>query len=110
MSTRWVAGLLVALACAAAPPAGVEDAYVGGPELDVERLDALAGAFYDRRENRRFNSLATFQDPGLRQFFRTRETYSDYYAELAYELETTRFEASRPTQVEVETSIPGNRS
>ncbi len=108
---------LAVLGCAATPPPGAQDPQTGspqpespelenpelaGPELDFERLQSLASDFYDRLENRRFNSLATFQDPGLRQFFRTRAAYSDYYAELAYELESTRFEASRPTRVEVE--------
>jgi hypothetical protein len=97
-----IGGLLLALACAA-PPVGVpEETYTGGPELDLGRLRSLARDFYDRLENRRFNSLATFQDPGLREFFRTRESYSDYYAELAFELESARFEASRPTRVEVD--------
>lgn len=97
----FVASLLLGVACAAPGPVVLVEAYQGGPELDLARLRELARDFYDRLENRRFNSLATFQDPGLREFFRTQESYSDYYAELAYELELAHFEASRPTRVEV---------
>jgi hypothetical protein len=98
------AGLLLALACSTSPTPP-EAPYTGGPALDLERLRALAADFYERLENRRFNSLATFQDPGLREFFRTREAYSDYYAELAFELESARVEASRPTRVAVEAAV-----
>lgn len=97
----FVASLLLGVACAAPAPVELVEVYQGGPELDLPRLRELARDFYDRLENRRFNSLATFQDPGLREFFRTQESYSDYYAELAYELELAHFEASRPTRVEV---------
>lgn len=99
---RLVGGLLLVLGCAASPVAPLETTYSGGPELDLDRLRALARDFYDRLENRRFNSLATFQDPALREFFRTRESYSDYYAELAFEFERVHFEASRPTRVQVD--------
>jgi len=98
------ASLLLGLACAAPAPVVLVESYQGGPELDLARLRELARDFYDRLENRRFNSLATFQDPGLREFFRTQESYSDYYAEVAYELELAHFEASRPTRVEVLTA------
>ena len=100
-----MAGLLLGLACAGPRVTPPEPGYTGEPQLDIERLRSLARDFYDRLENRRFNSLATFQDPGLREFFRSRESYSDYYAELAYELETAHFEASRPTRVSVEAAV-----
>jgi len=103
--------LLAALAglgrgCAAAPPpdaaaAAGELAEVALDRAELERLERLASDFYRRLENRRFNSIATFQDPGLREFFRTIESYSDYYAELAFALENADFEASRPTRVQV---------
>jgi len=96
-----LASLLLGLACASPGPVVLVEVYEGGPELDQTRLRELARDFYARLENRRFNSLATFQDPGLREFFRTQESYSDYYAELAYDLERAHFEASRPTRVRV---------
>ena len=103
---RAIAPLLLAwaLACAGAAPAP-DDLASGAAEsapLDLSRLERLAGDFYRRLENRRFNSIATFQDPGLHEFFRSRESYSDYYAELAHALELSNFEASRPTRVEVQ--------
>lgn len=70
--------------------------------IDRERLLLLAEDFYSRLESRRFNSIATFQDPGLHEFFRSRDSYQDYYAELAHELENENFEASRPTRVSIE--------
>ena len=76
----------------------------GLPPIDRERLFLLADDFYSRLESRRFNSIATFQDPGLHEFFRSRDTYQDYYAELAHELENGNFEASRPTRVSIEAS------
>ena len=102
MRALAAAALILGLACASQSHLPPRESFTGGPELDLARLTSLSGDFYDRLENRRFNSLATFQDPGLREFFRTRESYSDYYAELAFELDTARFEASRPTQVVVE--------
>lgn len=102
MRALAAAALILGLACASQSNLPPRESFTGGPELDLARLTSLSGDFYDRLENRRFNSLATFQDPGLREFFRTRESYSDYYAELAFELDTARFEASRPTQVVVE--------
>jgi hypothetical protein len=100
---RGLACLLVGLVlgCTTAPPPEAREVYTGGPELDLDGLDRLARDFYSRLENRRFNSLATFQDPGLREFFRTTQSHSDYYAELAFVLELTAFEASRPTRVRI---------
>lgn len=74
----------------------------GLPAFDRDHLMILAKDFYSRLESRRFNSIATFQDPGLHEFFRTRESYQDYYAELAHELENADFEASRPTGVNIQ--------
>ena len=96
-----IATVLLVAACAAPAPLVLVEEYQGGPEIDLVRLRELARDFYARLENRRFNSLATFQDPGLREFFRTEESYSDYYAEVAYELELARIEASRPTRVRI---------
>ncbi len=67
-------------------------------------LGLLARDFYLRIESRRFNSIATYQDPSLREFFRSDQAWSDYYAHLVQKLEENYFEAVRPTRVEV-TSI-----
>ena len=96
-----VATLLLVSACGTPAPVVLVEEYQGGAEIDLPRLRELARDFYARLENRRFNSLATFQDPGLREFFRSEESYSDYYAEVAYELELSNFEASRPTRVRI---------
>jgi len=91
-------------ACATPDPAArLRDSEPAGlPPIDRERLLLLADDFYSRLESRRFNSIATFQDPGLHEFFRSRDTYQDYYAELAHGLEDENFEASRPTRVSIE--------
>jgi len=55
-----------------------------------------AEAFYERLAQRRFNTLATYNDPMLRSYFETQEGYSDYYARLAEELTEAHFEKNRP--------------
>lgn len=60
-----------------------------------------ADAFYARLIERRFNANVTYQDEALRGFFRTSHEFSDYYASLAYRLETAHFERSRPLTAEV---------
>lgn len=93
------------LACAADPgdraPApfdiGVVEEGAGGRRA----LTLLATDFYRRIANRRFNSIATYQDPSLREFFRTEQAWSDYYADLVQKLEDAHFEAVRPTRVDV---------
>ena len=65
------------------------------------RLPKLADVFYQRIANRRFNSIATFHDPALREFFANRESFADYYADLAQALDAARFEANRPLSIEL---------
>jgi hypothetical protein len=67
----------------------------GGP-ADFSILVPLSEIFYQRMVDRRFNSKATYDDPGLREFFRSAESFSDYYAALAEALELTYFESHRP--------------
>ena len=70
------------------------------PEWVAEgRLPRLAEVFYQRIANRRFNSIATFHDPALREFFASREAFADYYADLAQALDEVRFEANRPLRI-----------
>ncbi|MCG8591940.1 MAG: hypothetical protein MJE66_21810 [Proteobacteria bacterium] len=96
-----LATLLAAVGCAApAERFQAPERVAADPEL--EQLVALAEIFYDRMSNRRFNTIASFQDPGLREFFRSTEAWSDYFADLSGELETARFEANRPTFVTIE--------
>ncbi len=62
----------------------------------------IAADFYERLANRRFDSIATFQDPSLREFFSSEESFADYYADLSQDLYDFWFEASRPSRVEIE--------
>ena len=78
------------------------------PELEGQRqfderirIERLASVFYDRIEARRFNSIATYKDPALREYFRTPQAFDDYYAELVQDLTLWHFEAVRPTRVVV---------
>jgi hypothetical protein len=61
-----------------------------------------ASAFYARLAGRRFNTLATYQDADLRQYFRGEPAFADWYAELADQLATFHFEKNRPLTLEVE--------
>ena len=68
-----------------------------GGSADFSILLPLSEVFYQRMVDRRFNSKATYDDPGLREFFRSGEAFADYYAALAEMLELARFESHRPT-------------
>ncbi len=58
--------------------------------------------FYTRIINRRFNSIATYHDPALRELFGSPEAFADYFAALADALTEAHFEALRPTELSVE--------
>ena len=98
------AATLLALSCSSsgghipAPPAGT---VAVGPATALA-FHARAEAFYQRLIRRRFNALETFNDPFLRQHFRSEDGFFDYYAALAQALDEADFEKSRPTLVEVE--------
>jgi len=70
-------------------------------EAPVVSFYQRATAFYIRLALRRFNSLATYRDETLRGYFRTEATFSDYYANLAADLEDAHFEQNRPVEMEV---------
>ena len=53
-------------------------------------------AFYQRLVRRRFNTLETFNDPVLRDTFRSLDLFFDYYADFAQALYNANFEKSRP--------------
>ncbi len=79
-----------------------------GPELasaqraDTWDVERLARVFYTRIVNRRFNSIATFHDPALRELFASPEAFADYFAAFADALDSAHFEALRPEAAALE--------
>jgi hypothetical protein len=61
--------------------------------------------FYQALAQRRFNTLETFNDPALREQFRTERRFFDYYADLAQSFFYANFERSRPESVEVQAYV-----
>jgi len=51
---------------------------------------------------RRFNTLETYNDPRIRDQFRTENQFFDYYADLAQSLDDADFERARPIRVEIQ--------
>ena len=80
----------------------VPDSLNPGGAADFTILVPLAGIFYERINARRFNSLATYEDPSLREFFRSEAAFADYYAALAEALERAHFASVRPTAVRLD--------
>jgi hypothetical protein len=76
---------------------GVE--VVEGPA--ILEFHRRASIFYGRLAQRRFNVIATFRDEVLREYFRSDRAFSDYYADLAQELDDAHFERNEPTLLEV---------
>jgi len=70
-----------------------------GGAADFTILLPLSSIFYERITARRFNSLATYEDPALREFFTSQSAFADYYAAFAEALEKANFESLRPTSV-----------
>ena len=91
--------LLLACASPTAPLPRRSEPMLGhqGESSEVASLEALARIFYLRVSNRRFNSIATYHDPALREFFRSPEAFSDYFADFVDELTWARFRAERAT-------------
>lgn len=76
----------------------------GNPErASLLRLSKIAQIFYQRLSHRRLNSIATFHDPALREFFQSEEAFADYYADLVQKLDLAHFEANRPNEIEMQT-------
>jgi hypothetical protein len=73
-----------------------------GGAADYTVLLPLTAIFYERITARRFNSLATFEDPALREFFKSEAAFADYYAAFAEALERKNFESVRPTAVKLD--------
>ncbi len=118
VSNRIVAGIVTALAIGLAglacsstarhipkPPAG--SVGVSG-EYALDFM-TRAETFYGRLIRRRFNTLETFNDKGLRDHFRTPDAFFDYYADLAQTLAEANFERSRPESLLVEEFLFENR-
>ena len=103
-----LAGLL-ALGCGGWLPFGGGSGERVAAEQGIEWVDdpavlefyERASAFYGRLARRRFDSLETFQDEGLRDFFRSEAAYADYYADLTSALVEAHFEKNRPLALEV---------
>jgi hypothetical protein len=98
-------GAVLALGCAgsAAGPIPLPPGTGVAPGPDaVLGFYARAEAFYARLAQRRLNALETFNDAFLREHFRTKDAFFDYYADLAHHLDQAHFEKSRPSGVEVE--------
>jgi hypothetical protein len=101
---------VLALGCGGWPPFGGAG---GAPAADAEQGIQLvedptllefydrASAFYGRLARRRFDSIETFQDEALRDFFRDEAAYADYYADLTSALVEAHFEKNRPLALEV---------
>jgi hypothetical protein len=104
-----LAALLVAMSapgCAGdgAPAGARADADYGVrvvEDADVVDFYRSASAFYGRLRLRRVNSLATYRDEELRDYFRTDSAFADYYADLAQSLAESHFERNRPLALEV---------
>lgn len=84
------------------PPPVPAAASLAPSDQAVLGFHERAEAFYLRLAQRRFNTLATYNDPMLRGYFETQEAYSDYYARLAQQLTEAHFEKNRPLIAEVQ--------
>jgi hypothetical protein len=113
------AALLVAclaLGCSLWPFGGEGPGAPPDPEQGLVLVDDAAllefheraSAFYERLAKRRFDSIQTYQDEGLRDYFRTDEAFADYYADLTAALVEAHFEKNRPVSLElVEFALEG---
>jgi hypothetical protein len=108
---RLLLGLAVsfALGCGLWPFGGDEAGPAPDPTHGLELVEdpallefhARASAFYGRLARRRFDSIQTYQDEKLRDFFRSEEDFADYYADLTSALVEAHFEKNRPVALEV---------
>jgi len=83
---------------APAPGSGVV-VLDASPELEFYQQ---ASQFYQRLTGSRFNSLSTFRDPSLREYFESEESFSDYFADLAQDLAEAHFARNQPVSSVVE--------
>lgn len=100
----WVALGLLAVGCGGGG-ANLPEPLGGSVEVAPEAAIDFHGrieTFYRRLIQRRFNALDTFNDPVLRDYFRTSDLFFDYYADFAQALSDAHFERSRPLAFEVQ--------
>ncbi len=81
---------------------GARPTVTGARAASTLEVEQLARVFYTRIINRRFNSIATFHDPALRELFASPEAFADYFAAFADALSVAHFEALRPTAAKLE--------
>ena len=82
-----------------AEPQGAVEIVTSGPEAE---FNAKAAAFYQRLEGRRFDSIASYRDPGLREYFENEQTFSEYFSDLAQDLVEAHFEHNAPLSTDVQ--------
>jgi hypothetical protein len=85
-------------------PTASPDLSQGVEVVESEAIVAFyerASAFYARLAGRRFNTLTTYRDPKLREFFRSDTAHADYYAAFASALREAYFEKNEPVSLEV---------
>jgi hypothetical protein len=85
-----------------APDAGRVSEVEVVESADVTEFYARATEFYQRLEGRRFNSIASFRDAGLRTYFENEQSFTDYYADLADDLAVAHFQRSVPLATRVD--------
>ena len=108
---RFFAVLLAAALCGCGlwPFGGDGPGPVPDPAHGLELVEdpallefhARATAFYERLAQRRFDSIQTYQDEAIRDFFRSEAAFADYYADLTSALVEAHFEKNRPIALEV---------
>jgi hypothetical protein len=81
---------------------GVERSGAHADDAVGDHVERLASVFYSRASSRRFNSVSTFHDPGLREFFASEESFADYFANFVEVLTDGHFERNRVIQVRLE--------
>ena len=87
-----------------APEPAAPDLSQGVAVVESESLDKIfqrTSTFYKRLAGRRFNTLASYRDDGLRSFFRTDRAHADFFADFTGALRRANFERNRPLRLEV---------
>ncbi len=90
-------------------PFGKGPSPVGDPAFGIQVVESdsvarfyeRANAFYQRLALRRFNTLATYRDEVLRDYFYTESAFADYYADFAQALVEAHFEKNRPLNLDL---------
>lgn len=86
----------------AAPAPGATAVAIATAEAPEVAFHRRASEFYERLTGRRFNSLATFRDPSLREYFDSTDSFADYFSDLAQDLTEAHFERNQPVEARVE--------